>query len=141
MLDIVQEKLQENHVSYTYLDGKTSLKERESRFNQFQRDPSKRVFLISLKAEAPALTLRLLTMSISLIPGGIRRSKNQAIDRCYRMGQEKHVIAYRLICKDTVEEKIMKLQAAKSKMAKEVIAEGDSSWELWTEIACCSLFD
>jgi len=42
------------------------------------------------------------------------------------MGQEKHVIAYRMICKDTVEEKIMQLQQAKSKMAKEVISDGDS---------------
>ena len=45
-------------------------------------------------------------------------------DRCYRMGQEKHVIAYRMICKDTVEDKIMEMQQAKNKLAKEVIAEG-----------------
>ncbi|MEX2565732.1 MAG: DEAD/DEAH box helicase [Cyclobacteriaceae bacterium] len=126
MLDIVQEKLQENHIPYTYLDGKTSLKEREIRVNQFQNDPSKRVFLISLKAGGTGLNLTAADYVYILDPWWNPAVENQAIDRCYRMGQEKHVIAYRMICKDTVEEKIMKLQQAKSKMAKEVIAEGDS---------------
>ncbi|MEX2513985.1 MAG: SNF2-related protein [Cyclobacteriaceae bacterium] len=126
MLDIVQEKLKENHVPYTYLDGKTSLKEREIRVNQFQNDPSKRVFLISLKAGGTGLNLTAADYVYILDPWWNPAVENQAIDRCYRMGQEKHVIAYRMICKDTVEEKIMKLQMAKSKMAKDVIAEGDS---------------
>ncbi|WP_163380605.1 DEAD/DEAH box helicase [Cyclobacterium sp. SYSU L10401] len=141
MLDIVQEKLQENHVSYTYLDGKTSLKERESRVNQFQQDPSKRVFLISLKAGGTGLNLTAADYVYILDPWWNPAVENQAIDRCYRMGQEKHVIAYRLICKDTVEEKIMKLQAAKSKMAKEVIAEGDSFLGALDGDSMLSLFD
>lgn len=126
MLDIVQEKLTENHIPYTYLDGKTSLKERESRVNQFQQDPSKRVFLISLKAGGTGLNLTAADYVYILDPWWNPAVENQAIDRCYRMGQEKHVIAYRMICKDTVEEKIVKLQESKSKLAAEVIAEGDS---------------
>jgi len=126
MLDIVQEKLQENHIPYTYLDGKTSIKERASNVNQFQNDPSKRVFLISLKAGGTGLNLTAADYVYILDPWWNPAVENQAIDRCYRMGQEKHVIAYRMICKDTVEEKIMKLQQAKSKMAKEIIVEGDS---------------
>ncbi|NHE56788.1 DEAD/DEAH box helicase family protein [Cyclobacterium sp. GBPx2] len=141
MLDIVQERLQENHVSYTYLDGKTSLKERESRVNQFQQDPSKRVFLISLKAGGTGLNLTAADYVYILDPWWNPAVENQAIDRCYRMGQEKHVIAYRMICKDTVEEKIMKLQAAKSKMAKEVIVEGDSFLGTLDGEGMLSLFD
>jgi SNF2 family DNA or RNA helicase len=126
MLDIVQEKLRENHIPYTYLDGKTSIKERASNVDQFQNDPSKRVFLISLKAGGTGLNLTAADYVYILDPWWNPAVENQAIDRCYRMGQEKHVIAYRMICKDTVEEKIMKLQQAKSQMAKEIIVEGDS---------------
>jgi len=126
MLDIVQEKLTENNIEYTYLDGKTSLKERESRVNQFQSDDNKRVFLISLKAGGTGLNLTAADYVYILDPWWNPAVENQAIDRCYRMGQEKHVIAYRMVCTNTIEEKIMKLQQAKTKMAKDVIAEGDS---------------
>lgn len=126
MLDIVQEKLKENNIEYTYLDGKTSLKEREARVNQFQNDDNKRVFLISLKAGGTGLNLTAADYVYILDPWWNPAVENQAIDRCYRMGQEKHVMAYRMVCTNTIEEKIMKLQQAKTKMAKEVIAEGDS---------------
>ena len=126
MLDIVQKKLKENHIEYTYLDGKTSLKEREARVNQFQSDDSKRVFLISLKAGGTGLNLTAADYVYILDPWWNPAVENQAIDRCYRMGQEKHVMAYRMVCTNTIEEKIMLLQQAKTKMAKEVIAEGDS---------------
>jgi len=126
MLDIVQKKLKENQIEYTYLDGKTSLKEREARVNQFQNDDSKRVFLISLKAGGTGLNLTAADYVYILDPWWNPAVENQAIDRCYRMGQEKHVMAYRMVCTNTIEEKIMLLQQAKTKMAKEVIAEGDS---------------
>nr|MBI1229664.1 hypothetical protein [Cytophagales bacterium] len=126
MLDIVQEKLKENNIEYTYLDGKTSLKEREARVDQFQTDDNKRVFLISLKAGGTGLNLTAADYVYILDPWWNPAVENQAIDRCYRMGQEKHVMAYRMVCTNTIEEKIMKLQQAKTKMAKEVIAEGDS---------------
>ena len=126
MLDIVQEKLKENNIEYTYLDGKTSLKEREARVNQFQSDDNKRVFLISLKAGGTGLNLTAADYVYILDPWWNPAVENQAIDRCYRMGQEKHVMAYRMVCTNTIEEKIMKLQQAKTQMAKEVIAEGDS---------------
>jgi superfamily II DNA or RNA helicase len=126
MLDIVQEKLKENEIEYAYLDGKTSLKEREARVNEFQNDQAKRVFLISLKAGGTGLNLTAADYVYILDPWWNPAVENQAIDRCYRMGQEKHVIAYRMVCTNTIEEKIMLLQQAKTKMAKEVIAEGDS---------------
>ncbi|WP_339924512.1 SNF2-related protein [uncultured Cyclobacterium sp.] len=126
MLDIVQEKFKENQIEYNYLDGKTSLKEREARVNQFQNDDTKRVFLISLKAGGTGLNLTAADYVYILDPWWNPAVENQAIDRCYRMGQEKHVMAYRMVCTNTIEEKIMLLQQAKTKMAKEVIAEGDS---------------
>ena len=65
-------------------------------------------------------------MFILLIRGGTRLLKNQAIDRCHRIGQDKHVIAYRMICKNTVEEKIMKYQAKKLKIASDIITTDES---------------
>ncbi|WP_373520097.1 SNF2-related protein [Aquiflexum sp.] len=126
MLSLVQTKLEENLIDYAYLDGSTTLKNREKVVQQFQNEEKKRVFLISLKAGGTGLNLTAADYVYVLDPWWNPAVENQAIDRCYRMGQEKHVIAYRMICKDTVEEKIMQLQQAKSKLAKEVIAEGDS---------------
>lgn len=126
MLTLVQQKLEEHQIGYSYLDGSTAMKDREKVVQEFQTDEDKRVFLISLKAGGTGLNLTAADYVYILDPWWNPAVENQAIDRCYRMGQEKHVIAYRMICKDTVEEKIISLQQAKSKLAKEVIFEGDS---------------
>lgn len=141
MLNLVQEKLDESLIGYAYLDGSTTLKNREKVVNEFQNDPEKRVFLISLKAGGTGLNLTAADYVYILDPWWNPAVENQAIDRCYRMGQEKHVIAYRMICKDTVEEKIMKLQQAKSKLAKEVISEGDSFLGALDQQSMLALFE
>jgi SNF2 family DNA or RNA helicase len=101
------------------------MKDRESSVNEFQEDNSIRVFLISLKAGGTGLNLTAADYVYILDPWWNPAVENQAIDRCYRMGQDKKVMAYRMICKDTVEEKIMELQKSKLKLAKDVISEGD----------------
>ena len=126
MLELIKERLEENLIDFSYLDGSTNLKEREKVVNAFQQDTRKRVFLISLKAGGTGLNLTAADYVYIVDPWWNPAVENQAIDRCYRMGQEKHVVAYRMICKDTIEEKIILLQQAKSKIAKEVISEGDS---------------
>jgi SNF2 family DNA or RNA helicase len=141
MLSLVQSKLEENLIDYAYLDGSTTLKNREKTVQQFQNDENKRVFLISIKAGGTGLNLTAADYVYVLDPWWNPAVENQAIDRCYRMGQEKHVIAYRMICKDTVEEKIMLLQQAKSKLAKEVIAEGDSFLGALDKESMLSLFE
>ena len=141
MLSLVQAKLEENLIDYTYLDGSTSLKNREKEVHEFQNNEQKRVFLISMKAGGVGLNLTAADYVYVLDPWWNPAVENQAIDRYYRIGQEKHVIAYRMICKDTVEEKIMLLQQAKSKLAKEVISEGDSFLGALDKESMLSLFE
>jgi superfamily II DNA or RNA helicase len=125
MLDLVKKEMVSRNIPFSYLDGKSSMKNRENSVNQFQEDTSIRVFLISLKAGGTGLNLTAADYVYILDPWWNPAVENQAIDRCYRMGQEKKVMAYRMICKDTVEEKIVDLQKSKLKLAKEVISEGD----------------
>ncbi|SFT90346.1 Superfamily II DNA or RNA helicase, SNF2 family [Algoriphagus locisalis] len=125
MLQLVKSELVSKNISFSYLDGKSSPKDRENSVNQFQQDSSIRVFLISLKAGGTGLNLTAADYVYILDPWWNPAVENQAIDRCYRMGQDKKVVAYRMICKDTVEEKIMEMQKSKLKLAKEVISEGD----------------
>ena len=126
MLGLVEKELQRNGIPYSYLDGQTSLREREERVSQFQEDEEVRVFLVSLKAGGTGLNLTAADYVYILDPWWNPATENQAIDRCYRMGQKKNVFAYRMICKDTVEEKIIELQEAKKKVSRDIIGEGDS---------------
>lgn len=79
------------------------------------------MFLISLKAGGTGLNLTAADYVFIVDPWWNPAVEDQAIDRCYRIGQTKHVIAVRLICPDTVEEKIMLLQQHKAKLASDLI--------------------
>ena len=79
------------------------------------------MFLISLKAGDTGLNLTEADYVYLVDPWWNPAVENQAIDRCYRIGQEKHVVAVRLICPDKVEEKILKLQAAKKELVSDLI--------------------
>lgn len=125
MLDLIREQLTQSRVSYCYLDGQTSLAERERQVERFQENESVRVFLISLKAGGTGLNLTAADYVYIVDPWWNPAVENQAIDRCYRMGQEKHVVAYRMICQDSIEEKILALQASKNQLAKDIIGEGE----------------
>ena len=112
MLDLIKTELEEKGIAYSYLTGRT--KNREAVINQFQDDPNIRVFLISLKAGGTGLNLTGANYVYIVDPWWNPAVENQAIDRCYRIGQKKNVVAVRLICPDTVEEKIVKLQQSKT---------------------------
>lgn len=119
MLKIVQERLDSEGIKYEYLDGQT--RNREEKVNNFQNDPEIRVFLISLKAGGTGLNLTEADYVYLIDPWWNPAVESQAIDRCYRIGQDKKVMAYRMICKDTIEEKIVQLQNKKKTVASEVI--------------------
>jgi len=121
MLKLIEERITAEGIPYAYLDGKSSTKERQAAVEKFQGDPACRVFLISLKAGGTGLNLMAADYVYIVDPWWNPAVENQAIDRCYRIGQDKKVIAYRLICKDTVEEKIQKLQARKKSIANDLI--------------------
>jgi SNF2 family DNA or RNA helicase len=125
MLGLIREQLDQSGISYCYLDGQTSLGERERQVERFQENESVRVFLISLKAGGTGLNLTAADYVYIVDPWWNPAVENQAIDRCYRMGQDKHVVAYRMICQNSIEEKIMELQSAKSQLAKDIIGDGE----------------
>ncbi len=120
LLSIFKEKLDREGVSYLYLDGKT--RKREQCVNQFQKDPTKKVFLISLKAGGVGLNLTAAEYVFILDPWWNPAVEAQAIDRAHRIGQNNKVFAYRMICKGTVEEKIIELQKEKKELAESIIS-------------------
>lgn len=119
MLQLVKERLEKEGILFEYLDGQT--KNREERVNNFQNNPAIRVFLISLKAGGTGLNLTEADYVYLIDPWWNPAVESQAIDRCYRIGQDKKVMAYRMICKDTIEEKIVQLQDKKKTVASDVI--------------------
>lgn len=119
MLHLVKERLEQEGILFEYLDGKT--RNREERVNNFQNNDKIRVFLISLKAGGTGLNLTEADYVYLIDPWWNPAVESQAIDRCYRIGQNKKVMAYRMICKDTIEEKIVQLQDKKKTVAADVI--------------------
>lgn len=119
MLDLVKEQLEERQMGYSYLTGAT--KKRAQAVREFQGDPTRRVFLISLKAGGVGLNLTAADYVFLLEPWWNPAVENQAIDRSHRIGQDKTVIAVRMICPNTVEDKIMKLQEKKRQLATDLV--------------------
>ena len=119
MLSIVRKRLDETGVAYEYLDGKTQ--DRKAPVERFQKDPKVPVFLISLKAGGLGLNLTAADYVFILDPWWNPAVEQQAIDRAHRIGQTRHVFAYRLICKDTVEQRIAELQQKKKKLADAIV--------------------
>ncbi len=126
MLALIKNELVANDIIFEYLDGKSTKKQRENSVNEFQKNDSCRVFLISIKAGGLGLNLTAADYVYIVDPWWNPAVENQAIDRCYRIGQNKKVIAYRMICKNTIEEKIMTYQAKKQQVASDIITTEES---------------
>lgn len=119
MLDLIKKQLENRGIRYEYLTGKT--RKRAETVASFQENADIPVFLISLKAGGTGLNLTEADYVYLVDPWWNPAVENQAIDRAYRIGQHKNVMAVRLICPDTIEEKIMKLQATKKDLVKDLI--------------------
>jgi superfamily II DNA or RNA helicase len=126
MLALIRAKLDELGVKYEYFDGSTSAPDREKAIQSFQNDDAVRVFLISLKAGGVGLNLTAADYVYIVDPWWNPAVEQQAIDRTHRIGQTKNIFAYRMICKDTIEDKILQLQDKKRALAKELIADDSS---------------
>ncbi len=124
LLAIVRNRLDNSHTRYAYLDGKT--RDRKSPVEQFQNDPETKLFLVSLKAGGLGLNLTGADYVFLLDPWWNPAVEAQAIDRAHRIGQTRHVFAYRLIAKDTVEEKVLQLQQTKRDLADAIISENNA---------------
>jgi superfamily II DNA or RNA helicase len=118
-LAIVRERLEQEKIIYEYLDGKT--RNRAAKVERFQTDTECPVFLISLKAGGLGLNLTAAEYVYLLDPWWNPAVEAQAIDRTHRIGQTQHVFAYRLICRGTVEEKILELQQQKRDLADAIL--------------------
>jgi superfamily II DNA or RNA helicase len=124
LLGIVRPQLEKRKIAYQYLDGQT--RDRRSCVEQFQQGDEFPVFLISLKAGGHGLNLTAADYVFILDPWWNPAVEAQAVDRAHRIGQERPVFAYRLICRDTVEEKILELQKQKRELADAIVSENNS---------------
>src|SRR5262249_33278881 len=118
-LAIVRERLDQEKIVYEYLDGRT--RNRAARVERFQTDPSCPIFLISLKAGGLGLNLTAAEYVYLLDPWWNPAVEAQAIDRSHRIGQTQRVFAYRLVCRDTVEEKILELEQKERDLADAIL--------------------
>ena len=124
LLAIVRAHFDEQGLVYEYLDGQT--RDRGAKVKRFQEDSQCPVFLISLKAGGHGLNLTAADYVYILDPWWNPAVEAQAVDRAHRIGQDRHVFAYRLICRDTVEEKIIELQREKRELADAIVSADNS---------------
>jgi superfamily II DNA or RNA helicase len=124
LLAIVRDRLDNDQIAYEYLDGAT--RDRQGCVERFQNDADCRVFLISLKAGGLGLNLTAAEYVFLLDPWWNPAVEAQAVDRAHRIGQKRQVFAYRLIARDTVEEKVLELQKTKRDLADAIISADNS---------------
>ncbi len=124
LLQIVRTHLDARGITYEYLDGKT--RDRGARVARFQNDPQCPLFLISLKAGGLGLNLTSADYVFILDPWWNPAAEAQAVDRAHRIGQTRRLFAYRLIARDTVEEKILELQKGKRALAEAIVSADNS---------------
>ena len=121
LLGILRERLHEEKIAFEYLDGKT--RDREACVARFQSDPAVPVFLVSLKAGGVGLNLTAADYVFILDPWWNPAVEAQAIDRAHRIGQTRPVIAYRLLARNTVEERVAQLQDQKRQLIAAVMGD------------------
>lgn len=121
MFEIIEEKLKEENISYFKLTGQTKISNRLQLVEEFNKNPNIKVFLISLKAGGTGLNLTGADMVIHYDPWWNIAAENQATDRAYRIGQKNNVQVYKLITKNSIEEKIYELQEKKAKLIDDVL--------------------
>ncbi|MEO9477196.1 MAG: DEAD/DEAH box helicase [Cyclobacteriaceae bacterium] len=138
-LKILENHLQGEDINYAYLDG--SVKDRQAQVEKFQENDHIRVFLISLKAGGLGLNLTEADYVFLLDPWWNPAAEAQAVDRAHRIGQKNTVFTYKFIGRDTVEEKILKLQQSKLKLAKELITVEESFIKSLSKDDITNLFD
>ncbi len=119
MLELIQTALLKQHIPHEFLSGQT--RNRKERVKAFKEQDEIRVFLISLKAGGTGLNLTEADYVYLVDPWWNPAVENQAIDRAHRIGQKNRVMAVRLICPDTIEDKIRLLQESKQQLISELI--------------------
>ena len=140
MLDLIEEKLK-NEISLFRIDGTTPVTKRPQIIEKFDAEESASAFLLSLKAAGTGLTLTKASYVVLFDPWWNPAIEAQAVDRAYRIGQKNTVFAYRLIAKDTVEEKVLQMQQKKKELADSIINQDNRSATKITKNDLLQLFD
>lgn len=122
MFPFIEKELREQEIKYFKLTGQTKVSDRMDLVNEFNDNDDVKVFLISLKAGGTGLNLIGADMVIHYDPWWNLSAENQATDRTYRIGQKRNVQVYKLITKNSIEEKIYNLQEKKAKLADSMLS-------------------
>ena len=125
LLALLQDRLKAAGIVYEYLDGQTT--DRQRRVERFQNDDACPLFLLSLKAGGTGLNLTAADYVYLLDPWWNPAVEAQAIDRTHRIGQTRPVFAYRLVARDTIEERILELQQSKRDLAEAILSEDNAT--------------
>jgi non-specific serine/threonine protein kinase len=136
MLTILRERLDAAGVAYEYLDGRT--RDRQSRVDRFNSGTAP-LFLISLKAGGTGLNLTGADYVIHYDPWWNPASEDQATDRAHRIGQTRQVFNYKLVARDTIEEKLIRLQGEKRELVRDLL-ETDGTGQPLTALDLEALF-
>ena len=127
MLKLIKAELEKAQISHCMITGEVAVEKRAQIVQEFVEDENPSVFLLSLKAAGTGLTLTKADYVFLFDPWWNPAVENQAIDRTHRIGQDKPVFAYRLIVKDSIEEKVLQIVEAKRQLFAEVIDNVDAS--------------
>ena len=122
MFEMIEKELKKRGIEYLKLTGQTKVAERINLVERFNQDENIKVFLISLKAGGTGLNLTGADMVVHYDPWWNLSAENQATDRTYRIGQKHNVQVYKLITKNSIEEKIYELQQRKAKLADDMLS-------------------
>ena len=141
MFPIIQKELEKRGIKYFKLTGSTKVDERIEMVDEFNENPQIKVFLISLKAGGTGLNLTGADMVIHYDPWWNISTENQATDRAYRIGQKNNVQVYKLITKNSIEEKIYELQQKKAQLIDNVLSTKTSFINKLSKDEIMSLFD
>ena len=127
MLHLIAAELQRNKIPYFHFDGDTAITERQKMVAAFQEEGNThRVFLMSLKTGNAGINLTAADYVFLIDPWWNTAIQQQAIDRTHRIGQTKNVFAYKMICKDTIEEKIIAIQSKKEETSSALVVEDEN---------------
>ncbi len=139
LLAIIREELDKRGIPYAYLDGSTT--KRQAQVDKFMKNDDIRIFLISIKAGNTGMNLTKADYVYIIDPWWNPAVEAQAIDRTHRIGQKNQIFAYKLICKNSIEEKILKLQAKKKKLAEDIIQTDENILKSLKKEELMALFD
>jgi SNF2 family DNA or RNA helicase len=142
MLHLIAAKLQQNNIPYYHFDGDTKVEDRRDLVSQFQEENNTtNVFLMSLKTGNAGITLTAADYVFLVDPWWNSAIEQQAIDRTHRIGQTKNVFAYKMICRNTIEEKIVDIQNRKKTTSDALISEEEGFVKNLTQDDIAYLFE